>query len=100
MAELARAHGIRVILASVPPAAAFPWATDKRPVPQIAALNAWLRGYARAEGFGWVDYGSVLDDGAGGMKPGLASDGVHPTAAGYAAMKPLALRAVAQAAGR
>lgn len=100
MAELARAHGIKVILASVPPAAAFPWAPDKQPAPQIAALNAWLKGYAAREGFTWVDYRPVLDDGTGAMKPGLSSDGVHPTAAGYAVMKPLALAAVRQALGR
>lgn len=100
MAELARAHGIRVILASVPPAAAFPWAKDKRPVPQIAALNRWIADYARREGFTYVDYHPALADAAGGMKPGLASDGVHPTAAGYAAMRPVALAAVARALGR
>jgi lysophospholipase L1-like esterase len=100
MAELARAHGIKVILASVPPAGAFPWAPDKRPVPQIAALNAWAKAYAAREGFTWVDYTPVLANGASAMKPGLSSDGVHPTAAGYAAMKPLALAAVRQALGR
>ncbi|RZM36040.1 MAG: GDSL family lipase, partial [Sphingomonas sp.] len=30
----------------------------------------------------------------GAMKPGLASDGVHPTPAGYAVMRPLALAAI------
>jgi lysophospholipase L1-like esterase len=33
----------------------------------------------------------------GGMKPGLASDGVHPTEEGYAVMGPLAERAIAEA---
>lgn len=94
MAELAHAHGIRVILASVPPAAKFPWSPDKRPVPQIAALNAWLRAYARANNFTYVDYHAALADADGGMKPGLASDGVHPTPAGYAIMRPLALAAI------
>jgi lysophospholipase L1-like esterase len=99
MAELARAHGIKVILASVPPAGAFPWAPDKRPVPQIAALNAWLAGYARANGFTYVDYHAALATADGAMKPGLSSDGVHPTAAGYAIMEPLALAAIAEALG-
>lgn len=97
MAELARAHGIKVILASVPPAAAFPWSPSKRPVPQIAALNTWLRGYAKAQGFGYVDYFAALATPDGAMKPGLASDGVHPTAQGYAVMRPLALAAIAGA---
>jgi lysophospholipase L1-like esterase len=100
MAELARAHGIKVILASIPPAAAFPWSPDKRPVPQIAAMNAWLRGYARANGFTYVDYHAALTTPEGGMKPGLSSDGVHPTPAGYVVMRPLALAAIATALGQ
>ena len=100
MAELARAHGIKVILASVPPATALPWSPDKHPAPQIAALNRWIAGYARENGFTWVDYHPVLATAAGAMKPGLASDGVHPTAAGYAAMEPLALDAVRRTLGR
>ncbi len=100
MAELARLHGIRVILASIPPAAAFPWAKDKRPVAQIAALNRWIAAYAAREGFVWIDYHPVLATPEGGMKPGLASDGVHPTAAGYAVMRPLAEAAIQRALAR
>jgi lysophospholipase L1-like esterase len=100
MAELARVHGIKVILAAVPPAVAFPWVPDKKPVSQIAALNAWLKDYAAREGFTFVDYGPALGDGTGGIKPGLSSDGVHPTVAGYAAMKPLAMAAVRRALGQ
>jgi lysophospholipase L1-like esterase len=100
MAELARAHGINVILASVPPAAAFPWSPSKQPVPQIAALNSWLRSYAKAQGFRYVDYFAALTTPEGAMKPGLASDGVHPTAQGYAVMRPLALAAIARTLGK
>ena len=100
MAELARAHGIAVILASIPPAAAFPWAKDKHPVAQIAALNHWIAAYAAREGFTYVDYHPVLATPQGGMKPGLAKDGVHPTPAGYAAMRPLAEAAIRRVLGR
>jgi lysophospholipase L1-like esterase len=99
MAELARAHGIKVILASVPPAGAFPWNPEKRPVPQIAALNAWIAAYARREGFVYVDYHAALGTVDGAMKPGLASDGVHPTKQGYAVMRPLALAAIRKTLG-
>ena len=99
MAELAHAHGIKVILASVPPGAAFPWSPAKRPVPQIAELNSWLRGYAKAHGHSYVDYHAALTTAEGGMKPGLSSDGVHPTPAGYAIMKPLALAAIVKTLG-
>ncbi|RST32258.1 GDSL family lipase [Sphingomonas ginkgonis] len=99
MAELARAHGIKVILASVPPAAAFPWSPDKQPVPQIAAINAWLKSYARTNRFTYLDYFSALAGSDRGMRPGLSSDGVHPTAAGYAIMAPLARAAIRQTLG-
>ena len=94
MAELARANGIKVILASIPPAAAFLWSPDKRPAPQIAEMNAWLKRYAAAEGFTYVDYHPALATADGAMKPGFANDGVHPTPAGYAAMRPVALEAI------
>jgi len=100
MAELARAHGIKVILASVPPAAAFPWSPGKQPTPQIRALNAWLRGYAKANGFTYVNYYDALATAEGAMKPGYSSDGVHPTAQGYAVMAPLALAAIARTLGK
>lgn len=100
MAELARAHGIQVLLASTLPAAAFPWSPGKQPAAMIVALDTWLRGYAAQNHFAYVDYYSVLVDGAGGMKPGLSSDGVHPTPAGYAVMKPIATAAIAKVSGR
>jgi lysophospholipase L1-like esterase len=99
MAELARAHGIKVIIASTPPAAAFPWSPGKQPSAQIVALNRRLRGYAAQNHFTFVDYHAALATPAGAMKPGLSSDGVHPTAAGYAIMKPLALAAIRQTLG-
>ncbi|WP_404336955.1 SGNH/GDSL hydrolase family protein [Sphingomonas sp. MMS12-HWE2-04] len=100
MAELARAHGIKVILASIPPAGAFPWSPDKQPVPQIVAMNAWLKDYARREGFTYVDYHAAMATPDGAMKPGLATDGVHPTPAGYKIMRPLAEAAIAKALGQ
>ena len=99
MAELARAHGIKVILASTPPAAAFPWSPAMKPAPQIVTFNAWLRGYAAKNGFTYVDYHAALAGPDGGMKPGYATDGVHPTPQGYAVMKPLALAAITKTLG-
>jgi lysophospholipase L1-like esterase len=99
MAELARVSGINVILASTPPAAAFPWSPAMKPAPQIVAFNTWLRGYAAKNGFTYVDYHAELAGPDGGMKPGYASDGVHPTPQGYAVMKPLALAAITKTLG-
>lgn len=75
MVELARAHAIKVIIASIPPAGAFPWLPDKKPVPQIAAINQGLADYALANGFTYVDYYSAMAQPDGAMKAGLASDG-------------------------
>lgn len=100
MAELARAHGIKVVLGSVPPAAAFPWSkTIPNPAATIEALDAWLRAYAARNGFTYVDYRTAMAGPDGGMKPGLSLDGVHPSPAGYAVMEPLAKAAIAKALG-
>ena len=86
MVDIAQRHGIRVLLAPIPPAASFPWREGLETRKPIAAMNAWLKRFAKESRLTWVDYGPVLDDGTGAMKPGLASDGVHPTEAGYDAM--------------
>ena len=100
MVELAQAHHIRVILASVPPSAGFPWRPGLEVTQKIEILNAWLKHYAVATGSTYADYWSALQDGKGGMKPGLSSDGVHPTVAGYALMQPVAERAIKAALAR
>ena len=99
MAELARAHGIRVILASVPPAGRFPWRPEVQPVPIIQALNHWMQDYAARSGFTYVDYYGATATPEGAMKPGLADDGVHPTRQGYEVMEPLAEAAIQKALG-
>nr|WP_246586803.1 SGNH/GDSL hydrolase family protein [Stakelama flava] len=100
MAELAKAHGIKVILGSIPPAGQFPWAKDKNPVPVIKAMNDWLRGYAAQNGFTYVDYHAAMTTPEGAMKDGLSSDGVHPAAKGYAVMEPLTLAAIRKTLGQ
>lgn len=99
MVDLARANGIAVVLGSILPAARFPWRAQVTPAGQIIALNAWLRDFARTRGAAFADYHAALADDAGAMKPGLAADGVHPNAAGYALMEPIARAAIAQAEG-
>ena len=99
MTTLAQASGIAVILATVTPAAEFPWRPGLGPIAKVAALNAWLRTHAAERGAVLADYTRVLDDGAGGMRPGLAYDGVHPTLEGYAVMEPVASAAVTAALG-
>lgn len=97
MTTLAQASGIAVILGTVTPAAEFPWRPGLGPIAKVATLNAWLRTWAAERNAVLADYTAVLDDGAGGMKPGLAYDGVHPTGDGYFAMEPVTLAAVERA---
>jgi lysophospholipase L1-like esterase len=56
-----------------------------------------MKKYAAAQGLIYVDYYAALTDANGGMKEGTALDGVHPTAAGYAIMEPLAEQGIAEA---
>lgn len=97
MAQLARANNIRVILASVLPTADFPWRSGLGPAPKIKALNARLKAYAGAHGLIYADYWSALASRNGGMKSQYSGDGVHPNAAGYETMRPIAKAAIARA---
>lgn len=94
MVELARAHHIKVVLASIPPAADFPWHRGLDPAPRIRRLNAWIKSYAGRAGVGYVNYWPVLATPAGAMQPGLSLDGVHPNTRGYEKMQPLARAAI------
>ena len=97
MTELAQSNGIRVVLSSVLPAIDFPWRRGLEPAPKVIALNKWLKDYAARRGAVYLDYHSAMSDANGGMREGLASDGVHPTEAGYRIMAPLAEQAIAEA---
>ncbi len=90
MVELAHAHGIRVILAAVPPADHISWRPGLRPAMAIDPLNRRLEAYAHQAGVDWVDYAAAIGDGRGGIRAGFSDDGVHPSARGYNAMAPLA----------
>jgi lysophospholipase L1-like esterase len=97
MAEIANANGIHVVMASVTPAYDFPWRQGLEPVGKIRELNEWIKTYAARHHAVYLDYYSALVDDKGGMKEGLSSDGVHPTAAGYEIMSPLAQKAIDKA---
>jgi len=100
MAEIARANGIKVVVASILPAGEFWWHKGLEPAPKIRALNQRLEGWCRSEGIVWVDYYSAMADASGAMKPRLSADGVHPNAAGYAIMGPLAEAGINKALGK
>jgi lysophospholipase L1-like esterase len=94
MCEIARAHKIRVVLGSVPPASKYWWRPEVEPKSAALAMNEWLRDYARQTGARYADYAGVLTDSQGNVRKELAQDEVHPTAAGYAAMRPVAEAAI------
>ena len=102
MAELATAHGIRVVLASVLPVSDYEMRdgkqlvqTVRRPPAQILALNKWMKDYAAKHHYGYLDYFSATVDDKGFLKVELSDDGLHPNVQGYAVMAPLAETAIA-----
>jgi lysophospholipase L1-like esterase len=98
MAELARANGIKVVLASVMPVTdAIRPQTDRRPPEKIRALNEWIKGYAAKTGAVYLDYYSAMVDDKGMLRTELTYDGLHPNNAGYDAIMPLAQKAIAHA---
>ncbi|MDQ2833983.1 MAG: SGNH/GDSL hydrolase family protein [Acidobacteriota bacterium] len=100
MASIAKQSGIKVVLASITPAFAYPWKPSVDPVEEIRELNRWLRDFCASNGYTYLDYYSSMTDDRGAMLQGYSSDGVHPTAKGYAVMAPLAERVLAQALGQ
>ena len=108
MAELAKLHGIRVVLASLLPVSDDKrdvegrplLRTQDRPPAKLRALNAWMEDYARRNGHIYLDYFSAAADANGLLKPDLNNDGLHPNAAGYAVMAPRAEQAITEALSR
>lgn len=97
MAEIASANGIKVVLSSVLPVYDYPWKPGLEPAPKIIALNKWMKDYAKKHRAIYLDYHSAMADERGGMRSELASDGVHPTEAGYRVMAPLVEQAIEKA---
>jgi lysophospholipase L1-like esterase len=103
MAELAKVHGIKVVLSSITPTSAYHTAeravpqTTSRPLERIKAINDWMKQYAASNGHVYLDYFSAMVDQAGVMKAELTADDLHPNAAGYAIMGPLAEAAIQRA---
>ena len=100
MVDLAKTNGIRVIVASILPAADIPWRKVLTPASKIKTLNDWLRGYCVNHSVTYLDYYSAMVGLNGGMKPGISFDGVHPNAQGYAIMGPLAQAAIDKTLGK
>jgi lysophospholipase L1-like esterase len=94
MVELAKVHGIKVILAS-----ALPVAGSRMTPGKIIGLNGWIKGYAAKNGAVYLNYYGALAEGRE-FKKELTDDGLLPNAAGYAVMAPLAEQAIAESLGK
>jgi lysophospholipase L1-like esterase len=104
MAELATANGIKVVLSSITPVSNYhvpnPNAvpqTTQRPLTRVRAINDWIRQYAAAQRHQYLDYFPAMIDDKGMLKAELSGDDLHPNAAGYAIMAPLAEAAIQRA---
>ena len=96
IAELAKAHQIRVVFASVLPIHDYgaTQISNGRSTAKIEALNEWLKRYCRVNNCIYLDYYSALLDARGRLKAELSDDGLHPNAKGYDIMAPLAAAAI------
>jgi lysophospholipase L1-like esterase len=101
LAELARVSHIAVVYSSVLPVHNYtPKSQDffaQRSPEKILALNQWLKEYCIASHLVYLDYFTTLVDDKGLLKRDLAEDGLHPNAAGFKIMAPLAEAAIAKA---
>jgi len=101
MAELAKAHDIRLVFSSLLPINNYNqralWFFLQRSPEKILTLNTWLKQYCADNGLVYLDYFTATVDGRGMLKADLTQDGLHPNAAGFAVMAPLAEAAIEQA---
>jgi len=97
MTELAISNHIVPILCSVLPTNDYPWRKGLQPGPKIVELNQWIESYCRDQHLVFLNYYPAMVNDKQGMRDGLSGDGVHPSAAGYAIMAPMAEDAIKQA---
>jgi lysophospholipase L1-like esterase len=97
MVELARAHGITVILGAAPPSSSFQGASDPKSAAHVVWLDEWVRDYAKRNGLIFVDYHTPLADETHGIRDGLSNDGIHPNRRAFEIMTPFARAAIARA---
>lgn len=98
MTDLAKLHGIRVVLASVTPVCDCAGArqTLRRPAGKILGVNGWLKEHAAKTGAVYLDYYSALAEGRA-IRREFTTDGFLLSDAAYETMAPLAERAIAAA---
>ena len=98
MTDEARSAGLPLWIGAVMPSDFWGWRPELRPVARIRALNTWLKAHALAGGAGFIDYHPPLATPSGALRPDFTDDGIHLNAAGYRAVEPVMLAALASAA--
>jgi lysophospholipase L1-like esterase len=98
MTELARAHGIRVVLASLTPVCNCYGKSPARERwrERIAETNELIEKYCARSGAVYLDYFSAMAH-EGDLKKEFTADGVLPNEAGYGVMARLAEKSIAEA---
>jgi lysophospholipase L1-like esterase len=106
MGELAKAHGIKSVFASILPVSDYHKDADpayqmtiNRPPATIQAINRWIQSYCLSQGVPYMDYYTAMVDPSGHMQADLSDDGLHPNAKGYRVMSPVALDVIGRALG-
>jgi lysophospholipase L1-like esterase len=100
MVDIAKANGIAVVLASLPPICDCGTSqTALRPRGKILGLNDWIEEYADKTGSIYLNYYGPLTEGRE-FNRALTKDGLLPNDAGYRVMAPLAEAAIAKALAR
>ena len=101
IADLAHANSIAVVFSSVLPVHNYTERSKdffaQRSQSRILDLNTWLKDYSSKNKIVYLDYFSAMVDDKGMLKQELADDGLHPNAAGFKLMAPLAETAIAKA---
>jgi len=98
MVEIAKANGIRVVLAAMTPARTFVAKPELDLSVRIATVNRQLRQLTATQKVTFVDYAPVLAGSDGSLKAPLGNDGLHPNRDGYALMRPITDNAITRAA--
>ena len=87
MADLARSHDIRPILATViPPRKGVEDLGPYAIMDSLAAFNNWLRSYCQAGKIACVDFDRLLSGADGRLREELSFDAIDPNAEGYRVM--------------
>ena len=90
MAELSVSYKIKVVLSSILPVDAYPWADHIKDVPEmILKINQQLKSFSQKHSTIYIDYYSSMVGENLGLKKKYTTDGVHLNKKGYEVMSDL-----------